>query len=331
MVKKTKNTKNTISLPTEQFTLIIALIVLVIFFSMFNRNYFSVINLLNILVAASVTGLAAIGETYLIIAQYVDLSAGSVVAFASTLTAVLSRSGFNFFETAFIVIAIGVLVGTVNAFAINKIKLEPFIATLATMSIMRGLAYISSGGLPVYINDESILNFGKNTFLGLQYSVWILIMAFIIFGIILARTNFGRSVYIIGGNKEAARLAGLEPQRITYILYIISGVLCSIGGIILAARMNSGQPSAANGLEFDAITGAVLGGTAFSGGVGTILGTVLGVFILQGFNTGLIMLNVPVFWQYVARGALLLIALTFDFIRKERREKELLSKSLEEL
>ena len=151
------------------------------------------------------------------------------------------------------------------------------------------------------------------------------------FGIILAKTRFGRSIYVIGGNKEAARLAGLNPQKISSMLFMITGALAALGGIILAARMNSGQPAAANGLEFDAITAAILGGIAFTGGVGTLFGTVLGVLILQGFNTGLIMMNVPSFWQLVAKGMLLFIALAFDLLRKQSREKKLLEQSMKVL
>lgn len=317
-------------IPTDSFGLIIALIVIVTIFSLLNPNYFTMVNLRNILVAASVTGLVAIAETYLIIGLLIDLSVGSVVAFASVFTALLLQRGYDFPLTIIIVLTSGILVGLVNAAAINKVKLEPFIATLATMSIIRGLAYIISDGLPIYIMDNAVLTFGNGTIVGIPIAVLILVLAFIVFGIVLAQTRFGRNIYIIGGNREAARLAGLNPERMTIILYIISGILSSLGGIILAARMNSGQPAAAVGLEFDAITAAVLGGTAFSGGVGSIFGTVLGLFILQGFNTGLIMVNVPVFWQYVARGLLLLTALTIDYIRKVNREKKLLSESMKD-
>ena len=130
-----------------------------------------------------------------------------------------------------------------------------------------------------------------------------------------------------GGNKDAARLAGLNPQRIITITFIMMGILCAVGGIIFAARMNSGQPAANVNLEFDAITAVILGGVSFSGGVGTMGGTIIGVFLIQAFNTGLTMVNVPSFWQYVAKGALLLFALTSDFIRKRNREKQLLEAS----
>ena len=155
-----------------------------------------------------------------------------------------------------------------------------------------------------------------------------MIVSFVIFGFILARTKFGRSVYAIGGSSDAARLAGLNPQRIITLCFIMIGVMTALGGVVFAARMNAGQPAANVNLEFDAITAVILGGVSFAGGVGSMGGTVLGIFLIQAFNTGLTMVNVPSFWQYVARGGLLLFALTFDYIRKERRTKELLEASM---
>lgn len=169
---------------------------------------------------------------------------------------------------------------------------------------------------------------GKARFLSIPISVWITIICLAVFGFILARTKFGRSIYAIGGNKDAARLAGLNPQGIVRICFVMMAILTGIGGIVFAARMNSGQPAACVNLEFDAITAVILGGVSFSGGVGSISGTVLGILLIQAFNTGLIMTNVPSFWQYVARGALLLFALTSDFIRKRNREKALLALSM---
>jgi ribose transport system permease protein len=315
---------------TDKIGLIVALIVITIIFSVFNKNYFSTQNFFNVLVAESLAGLVAIGETYLIIAGLVDLSAGSVAAFASVLTALLLHNNINTFFVLIIVIVAGVFIGVINALAVNKFNLEPFIATLATMSIFRGLAYILCGGRPVFISNQSFINLGTYEIVRfLTVPVVILVASFIIFGIILAKTYFGRSVYVLGGNKYAARLAGLNPRRIIMLLFILNAVLAAVGGTLLAARMNSGQPSSCIGLEFDAITAAVLGGTAFSGGVGSIFGTVLGALILQGFNTGLIMLNVQIFWQEVARGMLLLIALAFDYYRKKKRDQRLLESSMQ--
>ncbi|MDR2516263.1 MAG: ABC transporter permease [Spirochaetaceae bacterium] len=314
---------------TEKISLVIALAGLVTVFSVLNNNYFSVQNILNILVACSLMGFIAIGETYLIIAGQIDLSVGAIAAFAGVLASGGVRMGLHPVPAVLFAILSGGVVGAANATAINYLKIQPFIATLASMSIMRGFAYIICAGKPFAVSNSLFISFGTYRFFGvIPLPVVLLIAAFIVFGFILKRTYFGRSVYVIGGNAYAARLAGLNPVSIIYRLYIISGCLAALAGILLSARMNSGQPSAATGVEFDAVTAAVLGGTAFTGGVGTMLGTLLGMLILQGFNTGLIMLNVQIFWQNVAQGMLLVVALAFDFYRKKSTAKKVLEESL---
>lgn len=313
----------------DRISLIIALIILLIVFSAFNRNFLTGQNFINILVACSLTGFVAIAETNLIIGNQIDLSAGSVAAFAGVLGAVLVKSGMNLYLALLASVLAGCLIGAFNATMVNVWNLQPFIATLASMSIVRGFAYILCNGKAVAISNQAFIQFGTYRLFGvIPLPVIVLILAFIIFGFILKRTCFGRSIYVMGGNQYAARLAGLSPVLIKYKLYIISGGLSALAGVLLAARMNSGQPSACDGLEFDAATAAVLGGTAFTGGVGTMLGTLLGMLILQFFKTGLVMLNVQVFWQNVAQGALLVVALVFDYYRKEIRNKKLLEESM---
>lgn len=311
----------------DKLILIGAIVVVFALFTMLNKNFLSVTNLVNILVAASLVGLVAIGHTYLIISGQNDLSPGSLVAFTGVLAALLVSKGVNFFAAIIITIAAGALVGVINAWMVNKIKLEAFIATLVTQSVIRGFAYILCNGKPVAISNSIFLSIGKTRLLGIPFSVWIMIIAFVIFGFILARTKFGRSIYAIGGNRDAARLAGLNPTRIITVTFIMMGIMCAIGGVVFAARMNSGQPSANVNLEFDAITAVILGGVSFSGGVGSMGGTILGVILIQAFNTGLTMVNVPSFWQYVAKGMLLLFALSSDYLRKQKRERNLLEAS----
>lgn len=307
--------------------IVVAMVVMAIVFTTMNENFFSTRNFINILVSASIVGLVAIAETYLIIGGQVDLSPGATVALASVLVAVLITTlAVNPFIAIVIVLIVGAIVGLINATAVTMLKIEPFIATLATMSIVRGFAYIAVNGRPVYILNQTFLDIARVKVVGLPISVIVLILAFLIAGFALSKTVFGRNIYVIGGNKVAARLAGINSKLMIYKLYVISGVLASIGGILLSSRMTSGQPQASVGLEFDAITAAVLGGTAFTGGVGKMTGTVLGVILLQGFNTGLIMVNVPTFWQNVARGALLLIALAFDYYRRKQRQSNILKK-----
>lgn len=309
--------------------LIIALVVVVAIFSLLNKNYFTVVNMTNILIAASLVGLVAIGHTYLIIEGQNDLSPGSLVAFLGVLSAILVSNGVGFVPTLLITMAVGAVVGLCNAFMVNQLHLEAFIATLVTQSIMRGFAYIICDGKSVGITDETFIWVGKARILGLPFSVWLMLVAFVIGGVILAKTRFGRSVYAIGGNAQAARLAGMNPKRVVTISFVTMGLLCAVGGIVYVARLQSGQPSANVNLEFDAITAVILGGVSFSGGVGNMLGTVIGVLLIQSFNTGLNMVGIPNanFWQYVGKGALLLIALTADYIRKVNNDKRLLAES----
>ncbi len=265
----------------DKLILIGATVVVFAMFTLLNRNFLSWTNFVNILVATSLVGLVAIGHTYLIIAGQNDLSPGSLAAFSGVLAALLVSQGMNLYLSFLITILAGALIGVFNAFMVNRIKLQAFIATLVTQSIVRGFAYILCDGRPI----------------------------------------------AIGGNESAARLAGLNPRRIVLLCFVMMGMMCAIGGIVFAARMNSGQPAANVNLEFDAITAVILGGVSFTGGVGTMGGTIIGVFLIQAFNTGLTMVNVPSFWQYVAKGALLLFALTSDYIRKQNRERQLLEAS----
>ena len=311
----------------NNLVLIGAIIVVFILFTAINPNYLTWTNFVNLLVAASLVGIVAVGHTYLIIAGQNDLSPGSLCAFCGVAVALFLQWGLPIPVAVLLTLCCGVLCGLFNAWMVNCIKLEAFIATLVTQTMVRGFAQLICDGRPVAISNQSFIKIGTARFLSIPVSVWITIIAFIVFGFILARTRFGRSIYAIGGSAEAARLAGLNPRRIVTISFIIIGVLTALGGVVFAARMNAGQPSANVNLEFDAITAVILGGVSFAGGVGSMFGTVLGVLLIQAFGTGLIMVNVPSFWQSVAKGALLLAALTFDYIRKERREKELIAAS----
>ncbi|MFR1832569.1 MAG: ABC transporter permease [Lachnospiraceae bacterium] len=312
----------------DKLVLLGAIIAVFALFTSLNKNFLTWTNMVNILVAASLIGMVAIGHTYLIIAGQNDLSPGSLAALSGVIVALLLGWGLPIWLSVILTLTVGAAVGLFNAWMVNKIKLEAFIATLVTQSIVRGFAYIACGGKPVAISNMTFIKLGNARILDIPIAVWLMVISFIIFGFILSKTKFGRSVYAIGGSSEAARLAGLNPQKIITLCFIMIGVLTSLGGIVFAARMNAGQPAANVNLEFDAITAVILGGVSFAGGVGSMGGTVLGILLIQAFNTGLTMVNVPSFWQYVARGGLLLFALAFDYIRKERRNKELLAASM---
>ena len=312
----------------DKIVLIVAIVAVFALFTSLNKNFLTMQNMINLLVASSLVGMVAIGHTYLIIAKQNDLSPGSLAAFCGVLGAILLNKNLPIPVAMLITMCAGAAVGLFNSWMVNQIKIEAFIATLVSQTIIRGFAYIICGGKPVAIKNQTFNKLGTLRVIGLPIPVWMMIICILIFGFILARTRFGRSVYAIGGSAEAARLAGLNPKRIVTTCFIMIGVLTSIGGMLFAARMNAGQPAANVNLEFDAITAVILGGTSFAGGVGSMFGTALGIILIQAFNTGLIMVNVDSFWQYVARGALLLFALTSDYIRETRRQKALLEASM---
>lgn len=305
---------------SDKIGLIIALVAIIVIFQMLTGGkYFTGKNIINILIASSIVGLVTIGESYLLIAGQVDLSAGSVAAFSGVLAALLSSNGFNMWLAIIIVLLCGLAVGLFNSLLVVKLKFEPFIATLAAMSIFRGLAFILCNGKAIFITDQNLLTIGVGRILDIPIPVIIFFVMFILFMIISNRTRFGRSVYMVGGNATAARLAGINEFWVKARLYMMTSGFAALGGIILAARMSTGQPSASEGLEFDAVTAAVLGGIAMFGGIGTLGGSLIGLFIMQGFNNGLMMLNVQSFWQTVARGILLIAALSFDYVRNKQR------------
>ena len=299
---------------SNYFVLIAVWIIMCIVFTKLQSNFFSYRNMLNILTSGSLVGLLCIGEAYLIIAGMIELSAGAVAAFSGVLAAILARDGLPLGAILPITIAGGLLFGLLNGLLVTKIKLQPFITTLATMSIARGLAYIICQVKPVRIANESLNAVGS-------LPVLILVVLIAVFGILLAKTEFGRNVYLVGGNPEAARLAGINVNKIKVQLFMISGAIAALGGVILAARMNSGQPGAAANVDTDAITAVVLGGIAMTGGTGTMFGTFLGLLVLLTLNNGLLVLGVTTYWQNVAKGVVLVFALALDFYRTKRRNK----------
>jgi len=309
---------------SSNFGIFVALVARVIVFTALKRTYILPANILNIFISCSIVGMVAIGETYLMIAGQIDMSAGSVSAFSGVLVAVLLKAGWAVVPAIIVTLIVGAMVGVINAVLVTKLEISFFIATLATQSIFRGLAFIICGGKSIGISCKPFLKIGTIRILGVSLPIILFLVLFIVFGLILSRTRFGRNVYMVGGNSNAARLAGIQPNKLITKLFILSSFFASLGGIVLAARMNSGQPSASEGLEFDAVTSCVLGGVAMSGGIGGMSGAFIGLLIMQGFANGLSVLNVQSFWQKVAKGLLLIAALGFDFWRKKKRERDML-------
>jgi len=216
-------------------------------------------------------------------------------------------------------LAAGAVVGLINGFVIARLKINSLIATLAMMEIVRGVAFLVSGGEAVAIPEESFYVLGTGEILGVSFPVWITLLCCVLFGVVLNATVFGRNVLAIGGNAEAARLAGVPVDRVKIIVFAVHGLVTALAGIVLAARITSGQPNTSLGLELQVISACVLGGVSLSGGVASIGGVIVGVLIMGAAQNALNLLDVPTFYQYVVRGGILLIAVILDQLRQRMR------------
>lgn len=289
--------------------LLIALVVLVAFIGVQKpKVFFLPTNLLNIGQAITLIGLVALAQTVVIIMGGLDLSVGSVVGLVSIFVSLAMRGNDSLLVGITAGLLVGGLAGLINGLLITKGHLEPVIATLGTLAAYRGAAFIMTNGAPIGIMGDAFNAIGSGRLLGIPNPVVILVLAIIAFQILLTMTHFGRNIYAIGGNALAARLSGVSIDGYKLAIYSLCGFVAGLAGIILTARSNAGQPNSGTGLELESITAAVLGGTALAGGKGTVLGAILGVLILGVLNNGMILLGISQFYQFVAKGALLILA-----------------------
>ncbi|MGW5605443.1 ABC transporter permease/substrate-binding protein [Streptomyces sp. NPDC003753] len=294
-----------------------ALIVLVIAMSALSGDFLTTDNLLNIGVQAAVTAILAFGVTFVIVSAGIDLSVGSVAALSATVLAWSATSAGVPVATAVILaIATGLAAGLVNGILISYGKLPPFIATLAMLSVGRGLSLVISQGSPIAF-PNSVSHLGDTLGGWLPVPVLVMVVMGLITAFVLGRTYIGRSMYAIGGNEEAARLSGLRVKKQKIAIYALSGLFAAAAGIVLAARLSSAQPQAANGYELDAIAAVVIGGASLAGGTGKASGTLIGALILAVLRNGLNLLSVSAFWQQVVIGVVIALAVLLDTVRRK--------------
>ncbi|WP_329250169.1 substrate-binding domain-containing protein [Streptomyces sp. NBC_01478] len=294
-----------------------ALIVLVIAMSALSGDFLTTDNLLNVGVQAAVTAILAFGVTFVIVSAGIDLSVGSVAALSATVLAwSATQHGVPVFLAVILAIATGIAAGLVNGFLIAYGKLPPFIATLAMLSVARGLSLVISQGSPIAFPD-SVSHLGDTLGGWLPVPVLVMIVMGLIAAFILGRTYIGRSMYAIGGNEEAARLSGLRVSKQKLAIYALSGVFAAAAGIVLASRLSSAQPQAADGYELDAIAAVVIGGASLAGGTGKASGTLIGALILAVLRNGLNLLSVSAFWQQVVIGVVIALAVLLDTVRRK--------------
>lgn len=303
----------------REFGIIVALIATVAIFSAIDPMYFTMGNLVDIVDQSTINGLIALGITFVIITGGIDLSVGSIMAIVIVMVGkMLTNMGIDPIIATLFGIVIGFVLGIVNGFMITKLKLQPFIATLGTMSMYRGVAYIVTSGWPVLNMPQSFRTMlDGDIFEVIPVAILILLAFAALSHIFLKYIRFGTYVYAIGSNEEATRLSGVDVNFNKMITYGLCGVGAALAGMVMLARLGTGEPAAGQGYELNAIAAAAIGGTSLAGGKGTILGTLLGALLLSALKVGLVVVGVDSFWQYIATGGIIVVAAYFEVIQNK--------------
>ena len=305
----------------------VGLIALVAFFSFFAENFAQWSNVVNILQATAVNGVLGVAATFAIITAGIDLSIGVLMTFAAVTSGVfITNWGLPMGLGVIAPLIAGTLCGAVSGFCIAKLKIPPFIATLGMMQALKGLNLIISGVKPIYFLDSpyySLISLDSSIsflFPGVEIpnSVFIMFAVAVVAAVVLNKSLFGRYVFALGSNEEAARLSGVNVDFWKMLTYAVGGFICGIAGLIISSRLNSAQPALGPGYELDAIAAVVIGGTSLSGGRGSIMGTIIGAFIISVLNNGLRMMGVEEQWQYVVTGVIIIIAVYVDNVLRRR-------------
>ncbi|WP_314762171.1 ABC transporter permease [uncultured Selenomonas sp.] len=297
----------------------VALIAVMVVFSAIDEHYFTMANLIDIVDQSTINGLIAIGMTFVIVTGGIDLSVGSVMAIVIVLVGrLLTEQGMDPISATIVGIILGFTLGSFNGFLITRLKLQPFIATLGTMSVYRGFAYIITSGWPVLNIPQEFRTMLDGDFFSIfRISILILLIFAFITHILIKSTRFGNYVYAIGSNEEATRLSGVSVDFNKLMTYGLCGVGAALAGMVMLARLGTGEPAAGQGYELNAIAAAAIGGTSLAGGKGTIIGTLLGAFLLSALKVGLVVVGVDAFWQYIATGGIIVVAAYFEVLQNK--------------
>jgi L-arabinose transport system permease protein len=276
-------------------------------------------NIQGLLLSVTLIGSIAVTMMFVLALGEVDLSVASIVAFAGVMASTVITATHSVMLGIIAGVLAGGAVGLVNGVLIARFKINSLIATLAMMEAVRGLAFLTSNGDAVMISEERFFDLGGGSFLGISFPIWSNIIGFVVFGFLLKKTVFGKNVLAVGGNGEAAVLAGLPVTRIKITVFVLQGLVTGFAGVMLASRMSLGDPKTSVGLELGVISACVLGGVSLTGGVATISGVLVGVLIMGAVQDAMSLLNVPTFYQYLIRGGILLLAVLFDQFRRSKR------------
>ncbi|MDR3211363.1 MAG: ABC transporter permease [Planctomycetota bacterium] len=302
----------------RKFGSLVGLLLLCLILTIASDKFMSIKNIMNVLRQSSITALLALGVLLPILTGGIDLSVGSIQGFTMCFMAyMVVTAKFNSFLAIFLTLIVGALIGYINGLLLTKLKLpHPFISTLGMLNIARGMALIITNGMPISGLPLEVRWLGSGDIAGFPASAVLVVLMCFVYYVILNHTPFGRYVYSIGGSREAARLSGVNIARVENLVFVSSGFLSAVAGVVLAGRVNSGYPLAGLGAELDAIAGAVIGGASLFGGEGTVVGTMIGVLIMGVLRNGLNLLNVSPFWQTVVIGMVVVLAVWVDVLRR---------------
>lgn len=300
----------------SKFQSLIGLIVFSVIVAFINSRFMTTSNILNILRQTSINAVIATGMTFVILTGGIDLSVGSILGFSGAVAAMMLASGVDSLIAIPVALIVGLVVGALNGVLISKGKLQPFIVTLATMTMLRGATLVFTDGKPIgtgfEANSKLFAWFGNGYVLGIPVPIIVIIVTFLVALFVLTQTKIGRYVYALGGNEEATKLSGISTDKVKIFVYAISGMMAALAGIIITSRLSSAQPTAGSGYELDAIAAVVLGGTSLAGGTGTIVGTMIGALIIGVLNNALNLMDVSSYFQMLAKGSVILLAVLLD-------------------
>ncbi|PLR79825.1 ribose ABC transporter permease [Bacillus canaveralius] len=303
----------------RQYGLILSLFLLCLVMTFLTDNFLTVSNLMNVARQISVTAIAAVGMTLVIIIGGIDLSVGSILALSGVMAATMYTNVESPVLAIIVAIAVGGAVGFFNGFVTAKGMIAGFITTLATMSAVRGFSFIYTEGVPVSVTSPNFTFIGTGYFLSIPVPIIIMIIVLAFGFYLMNRTRFGRYIYAIGGNEQTSKWSGLKVDRIKIYVYMLSGLLTGLAGVILASRLASGQPFAGQGFELDVIAAVIVGGTSLAGGKGNISGTIIGVMLIGILSNGLTLLNVDSYYQMVIKGGIIILAVLIDSLGRRKK------------
>lgn len=304
----------------QQYGMFLILLIVCAIFSLLTPNFLTGSNMINVLRQTSVIGIIAVGQTLVILTAGIDLSVGSIVGFSGAISAGVMLKTGNVWLGILAGLAAGTALGLANGILIAKLKLTPFIVTLASMTTVSGLTLIYTKGNPIIVKDSAYKFIGQGYIGPIPFPIILLLLVYVIFFLILRKTIHGQYIYAIGGNEKATVLAGVKVHYHKILVYATSGFLASLAAIILTARLSAATPVAGSGYELDAIAAVILGGTSLFGGKGGVIGTLIGVLLLGVLTTGMNLVDISPFYQNVAKGIIVLVAVIIDrLINKEKK------------